>query len=716
MSSPMSNYSNSQDSNDFISDFKKSIKSDPRLEFHQDVVKDFGESYERAYQLWNTYYAEAYKDLSYYLGNQWSLEELSYLNNQRRSSFTYNKIRRIINLVQGYQRKNRLASVVRPIEDSSEETAEMLSDTMQFVMQSADGYEAISDAFKGALTTGLSFLSPWVDYRNDPINGDIKFHRDDWNAVIMDPFFTKKDLSDCSFIARRKFLSRTEVASLLPDKVDVINALPWGSRDDKFTYMPYARQWGMQKLLNYTEYWRTKWETKEVLVDMVTGETKEWDGDRKRLHLFRQAFPQIEVIRKPIKTVELGIIVEGELLYYGKDPFGLNDYPFVPFMAIWEPSYDLWTWKCQSLVRIVRDPQTELNKRRSKMVDIIDNQLNSGWIAKTNSVSNPTSLYKSGQGQVIFLKPDAQMSDIQRLEAPGIHPSLFQLEAEFEKDIMEIAGVNSELFGMAENDKVETAGLLSRMRQAAGLVNLQDLFDGLRESQKLLGKKVMKLIQLNYSPEKIQLITKKRPTDEFYSKTFAKYDVVVEEGILTDTQQQSEFMQYNALRAMGVNITDEEIISASNLHDKKKIKDRMAAQAQQAQQIQEVQTQMAMQQQAVVTEAAQSKAMSDRSLAHEREAKIQLDQALNAERIARAEEDKTAGVLNLIKAMKELDQMDLTNLQAKLALLREIEGQQELRGESKRIETEQNTLAPPPSLPSPSVSESQSSLPSNPQL
>jgi hypothetical protein len=532
----------------------------------------------------------------------------------------------------------------------------------------------------------------------------------------MDPFFTKKDLSDCSFIARRKFLSRTEVASLLPDKVDVINALPWGSRDDKFTYMPYARQWGMQKLLNYTEYWRTKWETKEVLVDMVTGETKEWDGDRKRLHLFRQAFPQIEVIRKPIKTVELGIIVEGELLYYGKDPFGLNDYPFVPFMAIWEPSYDLWTWKCQSLVRIVRDPQTELNKRRSKMVDIIDNQLNSGWIAKTNSVSNPTSLYKSGQGQVIFLKPDAQMSDIQRLEAPGIHPSLFQLEAEFEKDIMEIAGVNSELFGMAENDKVETAGLLSRMRQAAGLVNLQDLFDGLRESQKLLGKKVMKLIQLNYSPEKIQLITKKRPTDEFYSKTFAKYDVVVEEGILTDTQQQSEFMQYNALRAMGVNITDEEIISASNLHDKKKIKDRMAAQAQQAQQIQEVQTQMAMQQQAVVTEAAQSKAMSDRSLAHEREAKIQLDQALNAERIARAEEDKTAGVLNLIKAMKELDQMDLTNLQAKLALLREIEGQQELRGESKRIETEQNTLAPPPSLPSPSVSESQSSLPSNPQL
>jgi hypothetical protein len=677
MSNPMSDYSYSQDARDFLSDYKKTAKNDPRLEFHQDVIKDFGESYERAYQLWNTYYAEAYKDLSYYLGNQWSLEELSYLNNQRRSSFTYNKIRRLINLVQGYQRKNRLASVVRPIENSAEDTAEVLSDAMQYVMQYADGYEAISDAFKGALTTGLSFLSPWIDYRDDPVSGDIRFHRDDWNAVIMDPFFTKKDLSDCSFVARRKFLSRTEVMSLLPDKQDVIQSLPWGSRDDKFTYMPYARQWGMQKLMNYTEYWRTRWETKDVLVDMVTGETKEWDGDRKRLRLYKDLFPQIEVIRKPVKSVELGIIVEGELLYYGKDPFGLNDYPFVPFMAIWEPSYDLFNWKCQSLVRIVRDPQTELNKRRSKMVDIIDNQLNSGWIAKTNSVSNPTSLYKSGQGQVIFLKPEAQMQDLQRLEAPGIHPSLFQLEAEFEKDIMEIAGVNSELFGMAENDKIETAGVLSKMRQSAGLVNLQDLFDGLRESQKLLGRKVLKLIQLNYTPEKIEMITKKKPTAEFYSKAFSKYDVVIEEGLLTDTQQQSEFIQYSALKAMGVNITDAELIEASSLHDKKKLKDRMVAESQAQAQAQQLQEQMAIQQQQVVTHSLGAKAESDQALAAERLAKIQLDQALNAERISRAEEEKTAGVLNLIKAFKELDGIDLDNLKAKLEILKSLEGKQD---------------------------------------
>ena len=87
----------------------------------------------------------------------------------------------------------------------------ILTDTMQHVMTSAGGYEIISDAFKGELTSGMAFVSPYVDYRDDPVSGDIKFHLDEWNAVILDPFFTKRDLSDCGFVARRKFLSRTEV-------------------------------------------------------------------------------------------------------------------------------------------------------------------------------------------------------------------------------------------------------------------------------------------------------------------------------------------------------------------------------------------------------------------------------------------------------------------------------------------------------------------------
>jgi hypothetical protein len=678
MANPMSDYARSSDSTAFLEHYQRSIvKNTPQLDNRKDVIQDFGEAYERAYMLWNTYYAEAYKDLSYYLGNQWSLEELAYLNNQRRSSFTYNKIRRVINLVQGFQRKNRLATIASPVQDAATNTADILSDTIQAVMTQADGYEMISDAFKGSLTTGLSFISPYMDYRDDPVSGDIKFHLDEWNAVILDPFFTKRDLSDCGFVARRKFMGRTDVISLHPDKEDLIMALPWGSRDDKFTYMPFARQWGMQKLLNYTEYWKTVWETKDVIVDMNTGETQEWKGDRKRLRLIKDMVPDIELIRKPVRSVELGVICEGQLLYYGKDPMGMDDYSFVPFMSIFEPSYDLYTWKLQSLVRILRDPQTEINKRRSKMVDSIDAQLNSGWIAKTGAVSNNASLFKSGNGQVIFLKPEAQMTDIQRIEPPQIPASMFQLEAEFQNDIMEIAGVNAELFGQSENDKVETAGILAKQRQAAGLVNLQDIFDGLRQSQKILGQKTMKLIQKNFTPEKIRQMTKKEPTPEFYSGQFAKYEIVIEEGLLTDTQKQTQFIQAAALKTMGVDIPDSIIVKNSALQDRKEIEQYMQQKAQEQSRVQQQHEQLQLQEIQVANNAINAKAESDLSLAAERTNKISLDAAINAERLSRAEEDRTAGVLNLIKAVKELESIDIETLMRKVEILKLIESGQE---------------------------------------
>ncbi len=342
--------------------------------------------------------------------------------------------------------------------------------------------------------------------------------------------------------------------------------------------------------------------------------------------------------------------------------------------AVFEPSYDLWTWKIQSLVRIVRDPQTEMNKRRSKMVDMIDNQLATGWVAKNNSVTNPDSLYKTGQGQVIWLKPEAQMTDVQKIVPPDIPASLFQLESEFAKDIMELAGVNAELFGMPENEKVETAGILAKMRQGAGLVNLQDLFDGLRESQKLLGQKTLKLMQKNYSPEKMQLITKRELTPEFYSGQFSEYSVVIEEGILTDSQREMQFMQIMALKMGGVQIPDSMVVAYSNLHDKKELGEMFAQQQKDAQDQAKQAAELQMQQQATITKSLDAKAGSDKALAAERLNKVGLDAALSAERLSRAEEEKSAEVLNLVKAVKELQGMDLANIMQKIEILRALEG------------------------------------------
>lgn len=664
----MSNYSS--DARDFLSDYGKKAVS-TSLQDHQDIIKDFGEQYERAFQQLNTYMAEAYRDMSFFLGHQWSLEELAYLNNQRRNSFTYNMCRRLVNLVDGINRQNQLATTYLPIEDASNDTAELLSDVGQYVMQYGGGYEKLNTCFKDALITGIGWISPYLDYRDDPVNGDIKFHNDHWNDTIWDPFFYESDLSDCGFIARRKYLSRTEVISLLPEEAERINALPYGSRDDKFTYMPFARQWGMQKLLNYTEYWRKRWVMKDVLVDMESGETTEWKGPRERLRFIQAMHPNLQLIRKPVRTVELGIIVEGELLYYGKDPYGLDDYPFVPvFGGEYQPSYDLFTWKLSGLIRFIRDPQLEFNKRISKMTDVLDSQLNSGWKAKTGAVTNNSSLFKSGQGQVVFIKPEASMDDVERLLPPDIPQGQFEIADMFEKLIPSILGISPEMLGMAENEKVETAAMLAKMRQSAGLVSLRGLFDSKAESQKILGKKVLTLIQKNYTPEKVALITKKKPTDEFYSGAWARYNVVCEEGLLTETQRQSQYLQLLTLKQMGINIPDSLLIKNSNLHGKAELNEILDAQAKQEQEIVSKQQQMQDQQMAVMTDGIEAKAKSDQALAMERMNKIHLDEAISEERISKAKAEETAQLLNVAKALKELQGLDLGQIEQKVNMLK----------------------------------------------
>jgi hypothetical protein len=241
---------------------------------------------------------------------------------------------------------------------------------------------------------------------------------------------------------------------------------------------------------------------------------------------------------------------------------------------------------------------------------------------------------------------------------------------------------------MPENDKIETAAILAKMRSSAGLIGLRGVFDSLAESQKILGKKVMTLIQKNYSPEKVQRITKKEPTEEFYSQNWAQYNVVVEEGLLTDTQRHSQYMQLMALKQNGMPIPDSLIIKNSNLHGKDELNEILDAQAEQAQQQQQQQEQLQMQQMKVMTDGIESKAMSDQALAQERLATINLKNAENAERIQRAEQDSTASDLNVIKSLKELFGMDPSQLAEQIRMLKEITSIHHAHAENDRAQAQ----------------------------
>jgi hypothetical protein len=584
----------------------------------------------------------------------------------RRRVFNFNRIRRICNLITGYQRRNRKSTIVVPIENSDEQTADQFTKVMLWAMQNDNTLETVSEAFDGAITTGMNLLSVWMDYRNDPINGDIRIDNVSYNGYLIDPFFSKHDLSDCNFIWTRKRLTKTMIRSLLPNRREEIDKMSANSiNDGKFQFQPEAYNYGMQDLLTYDEYWYRDFRKQQLIVDVRTGETLEWTGNEDNLKRYLTAFPELTVIENQIQTCKLGIVVQGQVMYHGPNPMGIDLYPFVPVLAYYEPQIPYFPWRIQGVVRGLRDSQYLYNRRKAIELDILESQINSGWKYKENALINPDDVFLSGQGRGLALKETANMADVERINPPQVPPSMIELSKILGDEIQQISGVNEELLGSATDEK---AGILSMLRQGAGLTTLQVLFDQLDGSQKLLGRIFLNLIQNNFSPGKVKRIIGEEPAPQFYNRAFGKFDAAIEDGLNTSTQRQMQFQQLISLRELGIPVPTDLLIETSTIQNKKELIDGIRKQEEQQQQMQQMQLQLSVEEQKARIKDLEAKSEANMGLGLERAARVQENRALAIERLAEAEKDRDLGTLHKVQAMKELESMDLSHLEKLLQL------------------------------------------------
>jgi len=629
-------------------------------------------------------WAEADTDLRFYTGDQTMWNDLyGNLPANRRRNFNFNRIRRVVDMVSGHQRRNRKSTICTPVENGDAQTADQFTKILMWINNQEGVLDTISEAFQGSLITGMNFLQLWMDYREDPISGNIKVDNCSYNSFLVDPYMRKQDMSDCNYIWKRSYLTKRECIALLPEYTEEVMSL-WGhdNRDGKFQYMPESYNYGLKNLLTYDEYYYRDYRTQKMLVDTQTGESMEWrSSNEEGLKQFLQAYPSVTVIDQEIPTVRLAIVVQAKVMYDGPQPMGIDSYPFVPVLTYYHPESPYWPFRVQGMVRGLRDSQYLYNRRRVVELDILESQINSGYIYKENALVNPRDVFLSGQGKGLALKSDANMGDVIQIQAPQIPPSMIQLSELLAKEIQEVAGVSDELLGFDNKDTL--SGYHAMLKQSASTTTLQCVFDLLDKSQKLLGKKMIELIQANFTPGKVKKILEgEEPQPQFYSKAFGKYHCVVEEGLNTSTQRQMQMAQMLMLREAGVPISNEDLIESSTMQNKKQIVESMQQQQQQQAQMQQQQMQAALQEQAARTELAQARAEADRGLGVERTSRVQENQALAVERRAAAVKDQEIGLLNLVKALKEIDTVDLEHVEKLMALERGLREQQTLGSQS----------------------------------
>ena len=652
------------------------------------------------------FWQEADTDTRYETGDQSFFNDLyGNLPANRRRQFNFNRIKPIINMISGYQRRNRKSTIVTPIENGDAETADQFTKVMMHIDRTEGVLETVSKSFHGSLVTGMNLLYVWNDLRSDPVSGNIKVDNCDYNSFLIDPYFRKMDLSDCRGVLRRQFMNKRQIISILPQFADEILALmthdSGSGRDGKSQFMPESYSWSVNNLLTYDEFWYQDFREQRILVDSETGESMEWTGkDEDALKMYLQMYPQVTVVKQEIPTVRLAIVVENKVFYHGPNPLGIDKYPFVPVFSYYNPQMPYMPYRIAGVVRGLRDAQYLYNRRKAIELDILESQINSGFKYKENALVNPKDIFLTGQGRGLALKEEALMTDVEQIIAPAIPPSMIELSKILADEIKQISGVNEELLGSAVDDK---AGILSMLRQGAGLTTLQVLFDNLDYAQKLLGQVMIDIIQANYMPGKIKKVLEgKEPTPQFYNKAFGKYGAAVEEGLNTTTQRQMQFAQLLQLREVGVPIPDDQLLEACTLQNKKELIDAIQKNQQQQQQMQQMQLDAQMQETKARTELAYSRAGADHGLEVERVSRVEENRALAIQKLSEANKNDEQATLEKVKILKEIENIDIGHIEKLLAMahmLKTAEQATVQRPESTSSKVNTNVQSAPPATP-----------------
>jgi hypothetical protein len=645
---------------------------DPTDVSNKDLKQMMDWFYTTNYTCASVHWLQGAIDKRFKVGDQNLYNQVYGSNSQNVQKFFFNLIRRHINMICGYQRKNRKSTITIPIGDSDDPVADDYNKCLRWC-DDRDGYQEYqSQAFEGACDTGETLLHLYPDYTYDPISGDLFTDCVEYNNYLTDQYTRKQDLSDCNGIWRRRWTSKVCAKLLLPGYSKEIDKMkPGGMKDGRFPLQAELQNVAINNLFTYDEFYYRTTRPGKIILDPQSGEATEWEDDEAEEEGMMERVlaeqPWLKVHKVDIPTVKLVIALSGEIVYHGKNLLGIDQYPFIPTQCYIEQDVQAYAWRKQGVIRNLRDAQFLYNMRKVIELQLLQSSLNAGWIYPVDVVPDPKCFRQSsgGDGFLVPLKTGHLPNEIQRIEPVSIPQSLLELSNSLAEDITKISGVNEELLGSATDDK---SGILSMLRQGAGLTTLQTIFDKLDYTQRLYGKIRLQAIRKNFSKGKIRNILGHDADQRFFTSHSQKYGVAVEEGNYSTSQRQMELQQLLHFKELGMGIADKSILRAAFITNKRQVIADMEEQNQQQQQ--QAQQQAQQQQQLDQSKIAQGMAKAQLDMAKVNESKAKAD-----ELEASAEHKKAQTEFDLVKSMLELESMDLEMIHRSYEIAMAIKGQ-----------------------------------------
>jgi hypothetical protein len=459
---------------------------------------------------------QAQIDDDYYHHQQWKPEEARVLLNRGQAPLVFNEARGAIDWLCGTERKLRKDYKIRPRSPQGEAMAETKTKVFKYIDDVNLAPWHRSRAFKQCATSGLGWLEEALT--TDPERELIYSGSEDWRRMMRDSRGREFDQQDWRYIHRRKILDLDYAVCLLPIITQHLIAIAgrWAMEDDEADDVWYLGQkltsahahdthigdglWGdewrvrragaslfdngRRNSVEIIETWYRVPECVNVFADGPLYRKVVNTADPRHQQLLNDRWPTYEAVKMRMRCMVGTKYLPG---WDGPSPYNHGQFPFIPVWG-YRRDRDGHTY---GAMRGMRDPQDDLNKRRSKAL---------------YALSATRTKYKKG----VFEDPELAREEIARVDAMievDGDPNTVSIESAFNaqqvQGNMEMAqmdvehirnsgGVTGENLG---HDTNATSGKAIIARQEQGSMVTFELFDNYYLAFKMAGQRRMANIE-----------------------------------------------------------------------------------------------------------------------------------------------------------------------------------------------------------------------------
>jgi len=461
---------------------------------------------DEAQQCHSIWRMDSWQDSEFKDGIHWNAIDIAALKKKGINPITINRVFPVLNLILGNYLNNQRDVIAKGRTKEDNELGQTMTESLAYVNDQNNGTYLQRVAFEDQITAGFGGLE--VGYHPDPRREKVWLRQHPWYNIWWDPYaspwmnkdtcryaFTAswKDIEDLKIIFPKKAKEIEETAGNLTARSST-NIYDLGDEVEDHKRLLASSFWVStnRTRIRPVEFWYTR-------IQMGTF-ARMYDGsvfDLDSLRDIRQEIEVVqnarEVIKVPIKKMWVQTLLDTLELQNVPSPYAHDEFPYVPFVGY----LDRFNFP-YGIPRQIKEQNMEVDKRRSMALALISNRR---VILEEGSARNEKEAFiEANRHDGFIVMKKGKMKSIQIEDLSALAKPQIDLMLQSEKEINEISGPNAESL---QYDIPRQSGVALEQRKQSTSTVTASLLDNARLSQKMLGERVMALVQSEWTDEKI---------------------------------------------------------------------------------------------------------------------------------------------------------------------------------------------------------------------